>query len=64
MLKESTGRPIVWTLRCFTWCGNPPNVGDFTTLMGLSLESCGLSTEASKATGNNMRNPMDVLPNG
>ena len=56
------GRTIAWTSRGFTWCGNPQHVADFITLMGLTSESRGSSTPASKATGKNMRNAMDELP--
>ena len=57
------GRTLAWIPRGFTWCRNPQHVADSITLMGLSSESRGSSTPASKGTGKNMCSAIDVLPN-
>ena len=41
------GCTIAWKPRGFTWCGNPQEVADFITLMGLTWGLRGPSTPAS-----------------
>ena len=57
------GRTMPQTPRGFTWWGHPQHVADFISIMGLGSESRSSSTPAFKATGKNVRNAMDVLPN-